>query len=72
MLRIIVRTQDSYAAAAGGGKTEASYKTFDLNFYDLERYLEEWTRPQDGYTHREVVGVEILADVLPAGPQEPK
>lgn len=58
MLRVIVRAKDASAAAHVGGPVDVEYRTFDVDAYGLEAFL----RGADptAYTHRQVVGVELL------------
>ena len=57
MIRIIVRTQYHGAAAhIPGAKTEYEFKTFDVDFAEIEKYLRETL----SMASREVIGVELL------------
>lgn len=41
MLRVIVRTSDTGAAAHVGGPVEVSVRTFDIEAADLEQFLRD-------------------------------
>lgn len=67
MIRLIVRAKDAGAAAHVGGPVDIDYRTFDVEAPALEAFL----RGADptAYTHRHVVGVEVLP--IPTPTQEP-
>lgn len=62
-IRVIVRTDNAGMAANVGGSVLSTMRTFDIENAALEAFLRE---PQDSYSHRQVVGVEITPD-----PKEP-
>lgn len=66
MIRVLVRTNDNGAAVHVGGPVNISYRTFDVVAPALEAFLREYEAPT--YTHREVVGVELLS--IPTPTQE--
>lgn len=58
MIRIIVRADDAALAANVGGSVKTTFKTFDLEFKELEVFLREGDK--NPYGHRYVVGVEVV------------
>jgi len=57
MLRIIIRSQHLGAAAhIPDAKAETDFRTFDVSLPEIEKYL----RPDQKWTSREIIGVEIL------------
>lgn len=58
MLRMIVRTVDTGAAANVGGPVSVTWRTLDVHAPELEALL----RDEGGYRSRELVGVDLLPD----------
>ena len=60
-LRIIVRTDDAGMACNVGGEVLSEFKTFDVDLPELEKFLREVQQAgQTRFSHRQVVGVEIM------------
>ena len=58
MIRIVCKQDDnSCLSHTGAGASITSYKTFDIEFPELEEHLK--TDPR-GYVYRSVIGVEVL------------
>lgn len=57
MLRIITRTVDRQGAAHVGGPEHTSYRTFDIELPEIEKWL---TRPLATYVDCDVIGVEVI------------
>lgn len=61
MIRIIVKTDGAAMAANIGGSVESKVKTFDVECPVVEAFLRE-KLPNPGYSHRQVIGIEILEE----------
>jgi hypothetical protein len=59
MLRIIVRTVNTSAAAHVGGPVEIQHTTFDIEAPEVEKFLLEPKQQGWQYAGRDVVGVEV-------------
>lgn len=57
MLRVIVRTDGAGMAANVGGSVLTDFRTFDVDLPEIEALLRE---PLDNFTHRQIVGVELI------------
>lgn len=60
MLRIIVRTDDASMAANVGGSVETTFATFDVEAPEVETFLSAKINHGVKYSHRQVVGIEVL------------
>ena len=58
MLRIVIQTSDCSAAANVGGPVYTDTKTFTVCLPEVEEYLR--AHPTTTFSHRQVIGVEIL------------
>ena len=57
MIRVIVETCDAQMAANVGGSVHTTFRTFDIEAPELDRFLRENLGLQ---CHRQVTGVELL------------
>lgn len=63
MIRLIIKTMDgSFAANLGGPGTpaEISYKTFDIDAPEIEKYLKQPIAENWSVASRAVIGAEVL------------
>lgn len=56
MIRILCRNVDLSDAAAGVGPTEETYKTFDVELPELEK----WLRESSNFVRRTAIGIEVV------------
>ncbi len=59
MIRVVVKTDGAGMAANVGGSVYERIKSFDIYAPFLEEYLRE---KLGGYSHRQVVGVEVIEE----------
>jgi hypothetical protein len=58
-LRILVRTN----RMQNDGADYASFKTFDVDHPEIERFLKDGGYNEDSYLFRQVIGVEVVDDI---------
>jgi hypothetical protein len=58
VIRIVAKKDNAGMAANVGGSVISTIKTFDVEIPELELYLNSCGK--DGYSHVQVVGVEVL------------
>lgn len=62
-LRIIARIDDANMAANVGGSVFTQYRTFEIEAPEVEEFL--LRTPDNGYQHRQIIGVEIVKQEPP-------
>jgi hypothetical protein len=62
MLKLIGRETDFGAAANAAGPAHISYRTFMLTNSAMCERAETWLTEKGSWFHREIIGVEIVAE----------
>lgn len=62
MIRILVRVENAGMAANVGSSVESTYKSFDVDIPEMEKYLRA---ASENYCNASVVGVELLEPNAP-------
>lgn len=59
MIRLIIRTDDATTAAHVSGPVHVTYRTFDVDLPEVERFLAQYAN--QGLIERHLVGAELIA-----------
>jgi hypothetical protein len=62
MIRLVIRSTDEAGAVNVGSPVDISYKTFDVELPEVERFLLEYAGKPGSYITRTIIGSEVVAN----------